>query len=393
MSGARLTSALGLTLLLVGAPTSGLAQPAPGELLRPQGCVLDRAGVLSARTVEDIEAECRRVAAAGHELAVVVVRAADSRGPAQYALDLFNAWRLGGPDDSDGVLLFAAIDDRAAEITLGDDLDTAANTARSDRVMAEVIVPAFRRGAPDAAMREGARYVAANLFSAGPGPLVHPQRALAQAANTAERPAPALPRPDAPAQSRSHEPSGLLERVAGFFDGPVLWITLGVLGVLLFVGVRRFLRHRRRRCDECGSPMVRLGEVEDDAHLSSAQRKEEQIGSVDYDVWACQSCDRLIERRYSAWFSGYRTCSSCAARTESSVSRTIQAATQHSTGLAEVTVSCAHCGRTSRHTRVIPKKPKPSDRRGGGSSSSSRRSSFGGGGGGRSSGGGSSGRW
>ena len=142
--------------------------------------------------------------------------------------------------------------------------------------------------------------------------------------------------------------------------------------------------------------MLRFDEADDDEHLSSGEQAEERVGSVDYDVWACQSCDHLIELRYAAIFTRYRTCSGCDARTESSVTRTIRAATEHSTGLAEVTVSCAHCGRRSTHTRTIPKKPPPSQNRSGGSRGGS--SSYGGsrsygGGGGRSSGGGSSGRW
>lgn len=151
------------------APASASAQSSPSELARPDGCVLDQAQALHQSTIEAIQRECDAVQREGHELAVVVISSAGSRGSAAYALELFNRWRVGGPDDNDGVLLFAAIEDRTAEITLGDDLDTPANTARSDRVMMEVIVPAFRAGSPDRAMRDGARHAAANLFRSGPG--------------------------------------------------------------------------------------------------------------------------------------------------------------------------------------------------------------------------------
>lgn len=382
---------------LVFGPALALAQPDPAALPRPSGCVLDRADALDASTVEAIQRECDRVASAGHELAVVVMPTAGPRGPAQYALDLFDAWRLGGPDDNDGVLLYAAIEDRAAEITLGDDLDTPANTARSDRVMNEVIVPAFRRGSPNEAMLEGARYAASNLFSAGPGGLVHPRHEGATEGRATKRlvvPSRRPYQPPAHVPARAYESPTFFQQVSGALGGYGLWVALGVLLLLLVVALRLILRYRPRKCEECGSPMMRFGEVEDDAHLSSAERKEEEVGSVDYDVWACQSCDHLIERRYAAIFTRYRTCDGCGARTQSSVSRTIQAATEHSTGLAEVTVSCAHCRRSSTHTRVIPRKPKPRQNSGGGSGfSSGGSSSFGGGGGGRSSGGGSSGRW
>ena len=85
-------TALALSVWL-SAPSAALAQPSPSSLPKPTGCVLDRAGVLETSTVAAIQRECRRVSEQGHELAVVVMRSAGSRGPSQYALDLFNAWR------------------------------------------------------------------------------------------------------------------------------------------------------------------------------------------------------------------------------------------------------------------------------------------------------------
>ena len=41
--------------------------------------------------------------------------------------------------------------------------------------------------------------------------------------------------------------------------------------------------------------MTLLDEVSDDAHLSDAEQKEEHLGSVDYDVWACQSCGDVMK--------------------------------------------------------------------------------------------------
>ncbi|MFK7990788.1 MAG: YgcG family protein [Sandaracinaceae bacterium] len=375
-------------------PVDAAAQD-PGQLVRPNGCVLDETNTLNAASIAAIQEQCDDVAAAGHELAVVVIARAGSRGPAQYALDLFNTWRLGGPDDSDGVLLFAALDDRAAEITLGDDLDTPANTARSDRIMADVIVPAFRRGSPNDALREGARYVAANLFSPGPAEFVAPRRAESpgRTASSSRTGLPLPPSVPSPAYRSQPEEPSFFDSVSAMLRGWVGWAVSAFLGLLALFGIRFGVRYRPRKCDQCGSPMQRLDEQQDDALLSSGQQKEEEIGSVDYDVWACQSCDHVDERRYTNWLSRYRACGSCGARTRSSSSRTVRAATQYSTGLAEVTVRCAHCGRSSTHTRVIPKKPPPNQNNSSGGSSGGGFSSSSGGGGGFSSGGGSSGRW
>jgi uncharacterized membrane protein YgcG len=74
-------------------------------------------------------------------------------------------------------------------------------------------------------------------------------------------------------------------------------------------------------------------------------------------------------------WSSYRGCPKCQARTLSSTTTTVTAATQFSTGLEETTLDCAHCGFhdvTRRVTPVLPPPPPPS-------SSSSRSGSSGGG--------------
>lgn len=123
--------------------------------------------------------------------------------------------------------------------------------------------------------------------------------------------------------------------------------------------------------------MSRLDEAADDAALAPAQRTEERVGSVDYDVWACPSCSERIVIAYSRW-SSYRGCPKCQARTLSRTTRTVTAATQLSTGLEETTLDCAHCGYhdvTRRVTPVLPPPPPPSSSSSG---SSGGGSSFGG---------------
>ncbi|WP_240358946.1 TPM domain-containing protein, partial [Myxococcus vastator] len=91
------------------------------------------------------------------QLAVVVVDTTGSRPPRAFALELFNRWGLGTARRNDGALLFVALKDRAAEIILGDGVDGPGEQARSDAIMANDVVPAFKRGSPDDAVLEGAR--------------------------------------------------------------------------------------------------------------------------------------------------------------------------------------------------------------------------------------------
>ena len=122
--------------------------------------------------------------------------------------------------------------------------------------------------------------------------------------------------------------------------------------------------------------MTRLGEQQDDARLASAERVEEQVGSVDYDVWTCARCDAVSVKPYTRWFSGYERCRRCRRLTLKTTERTLRPATTSSEGLVEVTSRCANCGAHQMRRIETPRITESSG------------SSFGGGGGGGSSGGG-----
>jgi uncharacterized membrane protein YgcG len=174
----------------------------------------------------------------------------------------------------------------------------------------------------------------------------------------------------------------------------VLWggLVAALAGGLWWL--RRWLRLRPRVCETCHQPRERLSETDDDAHLSAGQQSEENLRSVDYDVWHCGRCNDVVVLPYGAWFSGYSACGGCGFKTMSSSSTTLRAATQYSTGLVRVTETCRHCGKVSSYERVTAQLPKPSSSSSSSSwSSSSSSRSSGGFGGGRSSGGGSSGSW
>jgi uncharacterized protein len=175
----------------------------------------------------------------------------------------------------------------------------------------------------------------------------------------------------------------------GFARYSWLFPGTGAIALLgLVFGTRRYLRYRARDCVHCHRPMQRLGEAEDDAYLDGAQRTEESIGSVDYDVWHCGACDAVIVLDYSRWFSGYHRCPECRARTLRSSSTTLQSATEWSEGLVQVDERCANCSHHHTYTRTTARLSSSSSSSW--SSSSSSSSSFGGG---SSSGSGSSGSW
>jgi uncharacterized protein len=140
--------------------------------------------------------------------------------------------------------------------------------------------------------------------------------------------------------------------------------------------------------------MLSLSEIEDDQHLEAGQKKEEQLGSVDYEVVVCPGCQHTRTLRHNKWFSGFSSCSSCSFKTLSSSSSTIVHATYDHGGQVQVTEDCRHCSYHNQYTRYTSKKTRPSTSTSSFSSSSSSRSSGGGSfGGGSSRGGGAGSSW
>jgi len=114
--------------------------------------------------------------------------------------------------------------------------------------------------------------------------------------------------------------------------------------------------------------MTRLAEEADDAHLSSAEQAEERVGSVDYDLWACQ-CGQTLKQRYASWMSGYGKCPHCGARTLKVNTTTLSSPTTSSEGRARVDERCAHCAFARTYERTLPRVRESSSSSSGGSSS------------------------
>jgi uncharacterized protein len=351
---------------------------------RPRGRVVDLARSIPESIAHRLDALSQAVAAQGKgEIAVVVVRSTDGKHPRKLALDLFNSWWLGTSKRNDGILLFAAIDDRAAEIILGDDVDDPSQQTHSDRIMQEIMVPRFRQGQAAQAMLEGALACARDILGADVS-----AAALARVGPTVDA-------------VRKGKPAPIARRVQRWVERQVQWLigSAVALGLVGLVVARAVLRRRPRRCPRCRQPMERLGEAADDRFLDAGEKREEQLGSVDYDIWYCAPCKQSIKVRYGAFFTSYGKCPKCGFKTKSSSSTTLRAATYDHGGTVRVDEDCRNCSYKNSYTRSTPRRQRPTSSSRSSSSyrsSSSSRSSFSSrssSSSSRSSGGGSSGRW
>lgn len=367
-------------VLLVGLSPTLATALSPTDIVspRPDSWVRDDAGLLGAARAEiDARIDAAR-AAKPVELAVVTVADIGDADPRQFATALFNHWGIGDAERRDGVLLFIAREQRAAEIILGDGVDSDAEVAISQQIMDAVLIPHLRRGDAGGGALASVEALLQRIHGIAPPAVEQDSTAAAPVAAPS-----ALPQPlRAPAEPA---PQGALDGVAqrlGLAKEPLLFGG-GVLALLGAFALRWWWRIRGRNCPRCNAAMQRLQETADDAHLQPAQQLEEKLGSVDYDVWACSACSFVDTRRYGAWFTRYARCGKCQTVALEREQTTLVVATYTSGGRVRVDERCQHCGHHHSYERSTPRKTKSS-------SGGSGRSGFSGG---RSSGRGASGRW
>jgi len=269
---------------------------------------------------------------------------------------LFNEWGIGNASRNDGVLLLVARNDRKLRIELGAGYG---RTLDSDmkRIIDRTITPAFRNDQYAYGIDEGVTEIIRTVTGSYPGE--YDASAVTRTVNSTWR---------------------FIER----FAIAVIGIGTPIVGFILFKAYRHFRRMRRRICRNDGSKMYRMTERDEDIHLSDGQMAEEDLNSIDYDVWACRQCDDVQIEAHPKWFSGYKQCPSCNYKTQTVTRVTMRSASTSSTGMERQTYRCNHCGHEYSRDSVIPIITQ-SD-----SGSSSSGGSFGGG---SSGGGGASGSW
>jgi len=187
------------------------------------------------------------------------------------------------------------------------------------------------------------------------------------------------------------------ELYAGYTKSHSSWIAAYIFFPIPFLLYKlwkdSFLRRLRRRsytCEKCSHEMVRLDEKSDDAYLTPAQLKEEELHSVDYDVWHCNNCGNQKVLNYVNYFSKYKECPNCAAYAYyHSKTVTLVSPTYSSSGSGEKIYDCLNCHHQDKKHFSIPKLTHSSSSSG--SSFSSSGSSGGSSWGGGSSGGGGAG--
>jgi uncharacterized protein len=364
--------------LLLGTARLATAQPGLDSLVppspQPAGFIADGGPVLDSAAKARLNARIVEVQrATGGDIGVAIIRDLHDRAPVDAGVAIYRAWKIGRIDSIGsarralGALLLIVPKELAPSgkgecwITTGRGAEGELNDATAGTICRDSVIPYLRTRAYESAVGAGISGIAVT-FDRTVANLGAPATVGIGSSDTGHR-----------ARNRSLALVGGLLTVFGGIGGAV--------------GYRRFRRNRPRQCPRGHGPMTRLSEAADDAELQAGARREETLGSVDYDVWACPSCSERIVIAYKAWHSPYGQCAHCGFRTVTTTRETLVGATMLSTGLEEITLACDNCGRTDRTRRVIPRIPPPSTSSssgsggGGGSSFGGSGSTAGGGGG------------
>jgi uncharacterized protein len=141
----------GVVCFLLLASFSGAAEtPIPAV---PDRWVTDAAGFLSEQTRLDLDsrlAEFERTA--GHQLIVYIGHTTGDAPIEDWAVRVFESWRVGRKGIDDGLVLFLMADDRRMRIEVGYGLEGEVTDAIAARIVNEVLVPRLQAGDGDGAV-------------------------------------------------------------------------------------------------------------------------------------------------------------------------------------------------------------------------------------------------
>ena len=315
---------------------AGRLQWVPNPAQTTHGWVSDPAHHLSPETVRRIDSTIFALErATSDEMAVVVLDSLDGLEPSEAALLLHRRWGVGKRDRNNGIVFLWSPALRKIYVSVGYRLEGVLPDARVGRIEDEVILPAFRAGDYDAGVLAGVTALAA---TAAGDTTVNPTTVPAY-------------HPPEPARAAQTAPSAHRRSSAN-------WGVFVFLAALLGLGFAALARYRPRRCPKGHGRMMRLDERADDARLSDAERLEEQLHSVNYDVWVCRQCSETLVVPHAALFSAYHRCKHCGRRTSRSRSEMLVVATTANEGLVKVTTHCQNCGASDVTRHTTPRLPE-----------------------------------
>ncbi len=336
-------------------------------------------GILSAACVDSLNAIIGRTwAASTAEPIVVALRDVPERyEPIEFAVALGEKWGVGKDDKDNGVVILLLTDRRRITIAPGRGAEGVLPDIVCNRIIRDDAIPYFREGDYDAGVLAATRAVCRVLTDPQYADELRSSRSN-DAGSEAEFDIIGLMlgfgavaggvmlilviysfvsskgREDVIRYNRLNG----LKNVALFLS--FLGLGLPLPAYLLCVWLMRRIRNHSRNCPNCGHTMKKLDEVTDNQYLTPAQDMEEQLNSVDYDVWLCPECGEKDVIPYVNTSSTFSECPHCLARAcHIAGTRTLVAPTTTHKGRGEKIYACKNCGQVSHVPYEIAKLAAP----------------------------------
>ncbi len=333
------------------------------------------------------------------QIAVVLLKSIGNENPKDFATRLFAHWGIGYADTDNGLLILSVMDQRRTEFETGYGMEAVLTDVQCYRIGMQELVPYFKQEQYGQGLIAAVSRIKTILENPEAAADIRSDRQSRAAHRGSNGIIPGLPlgleiyflinllfhlilatrvfyilrsKQDLYDKYMSIRKWKLLVFI---FIFPLLYL----VAYFLLKGLLKQLRNHPRYSKANGQLMRKLKESEEDYYLSQGQITEEEIGSVDYDVWVTEEEDDILILRYKKPFTKYSPCPKCRFTTYFHArSVTIRAATYHSSGKKEEKYECKNCSYQYSKYITIPMKTRSS-------------SGSGGGGGGGSWGGGSSG--
>jgi uncharacterized protein len=128
------------------------------------GRVMDNAQILSPAVKqslsESLNAHEKRT---GNQIAVLTIPTLEGENIENYAVKVFESWKLGQKDKDNGVLIVVVPNDRRMRIEVGYGLEGTLTDAMAGWIIQAVMTPKFKNGDYDGGVADGARAVMAVL--------------------------------------------------------------------------------------------------------------------------------------------------------------------------------------------------------------------------------------
>ncbi len=138
--------ALAALLLALLWPWTG-AQAKPEAIPPIAGWVTDTTGTLTAGQKSSLDQQLKALEKdKGAQVVILMVPTTGEETIEQYALRVFDTWKIGRQKVDDGILLLVAKDDRRMRIQTGYGLEGAVTDLQSGRIIREQMTPRFREG-------------------------------------------------------------------------------------------------------------------------------------------------------------------------------------------------------------------------------------------------------